>query len=190
MILSSQLRPGMAIRFENHTYRVLAADYHSGQGKMGGSCHARLRDIATGTQWEHAFRADLKLEDLPVEKLPYTFVYRDGEDCFLMDPNTFEQISLPASVAGSYADFFEPDLPVTVEFVDGKPVGVLAPDVIEAVIADTAPPIHGSDQVWKPANLANGVSVMVPPFIKSGDAIRIDLATRRYMDRAKPPTVK
>ena len=36
------------------------------------------------------------------------------------------------------------------------------------------------------AALANGVSVMVPPFIKAGDAIRIDLANRRYMDRAKP----
>ena len=186
MILSSQLRPGMAIRFDNHTYRVLAADYHSGQGKMGGSCHARLRDLSTGALWEHAFRADLKLEDLTVEKLPFTFVYRDGDDCVFMDPTTFDQISIPASVAGSYADFFEPDLSVTIEFVDGATVGVLAPDALEVVIADTAPPIHGSDQVWKPAALANGVSVMVPPFIKAGDAIRIDLANRRYMDRAKP----
>jgi len=51
MILSPQLRPGMAIRFNNHTCRVLAADYHSGQGKMGGGCHARLRGLSTGALW-------------------------------------------------------------------------------------------------------------------------------------------
>jgi hypothetical protein len=36
MVTASQVRAGMAIRFENRPYRVLLADYHPGQGKMGG----------------------------------------------------------------------------------------------------------------------------------------------------------
>ena len=34
MVSASQLRSGMAIRYEGHLYKVVAADYHPGQGKM------------------------------------------------------------------------------------------------------------------------------------------------------------
>ena len=56
MIGTSQLRPGMAIRYQGQTYRVLAAEYHPGQGKMPGSTHTRLQNVATGTLWEHGLR--------------------------------------------------------------------------------------------------------------------------------------
>lgn len=54
MINASQLRAGMAITYEGQDYKVVAADYHPGQGKMGGATHARLRNLATGTLWETA----------------------------------------------------------------------------------------------------------------------------------------
>jgi translation elongation factor P/translation initiation factor 5A len=58
----------MAIILENQTYRVVGADYHPGQGQMGGATHARLQNIDTGTFREHSFRAELRLQDVPVEK--------------------------------------------------------------------------------------------------------------------------
>ena len=75
MITASQLRAGMAIRFEGQLYRVIASQYHPGQGKMGGVTHTRLKNLHTGTFWEHSFRSDLKLDDLPVEKLNLEFLY-------------------------------------------------------------------------------------------------------------------
>jgi len=60
MVFASQLRVGMAIRFEGLLYRVVSAEYHPGQGRMGGTTHTRLKNISTGTQWEHSFRSDLK----------------------------------------------------------------------------------------------------------------------------------
>ena len=61
MIVASQLRAGMAIKFEGQDYRVVSADYHPGQGKMGGATHARLQNLVTRTFWEHSFRSELKL---------------------------------------------------------------------------------------------------------------------------------
>jgi elongation factor P len=53
-------------------------------------------------------------------------------------------------------------------------------------VADTAPPAHQqTDSVWKPARLENGLEIMVPQFIKTGDVIRLDVAELKYMDRAK-----
>jgi elongation factor P len=186
MIAASQLRPGTAIRFEGQPYKVIAADYHPGQGKMGGVAHARLQNLNTGTFWEHSFRSELKLDELSVERRPLEFLYSDANQCCFMDPETFEQTEIENEVVGERASFLEAGMRLSVEFVEGRPVGVLFPDVLEVKIAETAPPMHQqADSAFKPAKLPNGVEVMVPQFVKTGDVIRLDLATRRYMDRAK-----
>ncbi len=186
MIAASQLRAGMAVQFEGQSYRVLAAEYHPGQGKMGGVTHARLQNTNTGTFWEHSFRSDLKLEDLEVEKRPLEFLYEDEANCCFMDPETYEQTEIAKSVVGPQAAFLEAGKRISVEFVEGRPVGVSFPDNLEVVIADTAPPIHQqADNTYKPARLANGIEIMVPQFIKTGDAVRLDLQTMKYMDRVK-----
>jgi elongation factor P len=188
MIHASQLRAGMAVRHEGQMYKVLAADYHPGQGKMGGVAHVRLKNLSSGTLWEHSFRADLKLEDLAVEKQAMDFLYSDDEQCYFMNPESYEQVGVAVSVIGPQAAFLVASMRVPVEFVEGQPVNVLFPDVIEMRVADTAPPVHQQqDNTWKPAKLNNGVEIMVPQFIKAGDVVRLDSHNLKYMERAKPP---
>jgi len=90
---------------------------------------------------------------------------------------------------GDRAAFLEPGMRLSIEFVEGRPVSVLFPDVLEVKIHDTAPPSRQqADSAFKPATFANGIEVMVPQFVKSGDTIRLDLRSLRYMDRAKART--
>jgi elongation factor P len=186
MVAASQLRAGMAVRFEGQPYRVLVADYHPGQGKMGGATHARLKNLSTGTLWEHSFRSDLKLEELDVEKQPMDYLYDDGGDCYFMNPGSFEQIAIPRATVGPQAALLQPEMRVAVESVEGRPVSVSFPDVLEVRVLETTPPVHQQvDSVWKSARLESGVEIMVPQFIKNGDLIRLDVANMKYMDRAK-----
>jgi elongation factor P len=186
MIAASQLRSGMAILFEGQPYKIVAADYHPGQGKMGGVTHARLQNLSTGTFWEHSFRSELKLEELPLEKRPLDFLYRDGDECNFMDPANYEQVNIPAALIGPQAAFLQPQMSVPVEFLADRPVAVQMPGMLDVIIADTTPPLHNQqDSAWKSAKLENGVTIMVPQFIKAGDTIRIDLQSLKYMDRAK-----
>jgi hypothetical protein len=76
----------MAIAFEGQTYRVIAAEYHPGQGKMGGAAHAHLQNLETGTLRDYSFRSDLKLQDVPLDKQSLKFLYRDGGQCCVMNP--------------------------------------------------------------------------------------------------------
>lgn len=186
MISASQLRAGMAIRFEGQPYKVVAADYHPGHGKMGGVAHTRLESLLTGTLWEHNFRADSKLEELEIDKRLLTYLYSDGDHAWFMDSDTFEQVGVPESLIGTRSPFLRPDMLVPVDFLEGRAVSADFPDVVEVRITETAPPAHQQvDSAWKPATLENGVEVMVPQFIKTGDVIRLDLSEMRYMDRAK-----
>ena len=176
----------MAIRHEGQTYKIMAAEYHGGQGKMGGVAHVRLKNLTTGALWEHSFRAEVRLEDLPVEKQSMDFLYSDDDQCYFMNPDNYEQVGISASVIGPQARFLLPEMRVPVEFVEGQPVSVLFPDIIEMRVADTAPPVHQQqDSTLKTARLDNDVEVMVPQFIKVGDVIRLDVQNLKYIERAK-----
>jgi elongation factor P len=189
VVIASQLRPGMAIRYQGQEYKIVAADYHPGQGKMGGSTHARLQNLNTHTFWEHSFRADLKLEEMPVSRETLEYLYDDAGSCVFMNPDTYEQTEIEAVMVGPQAKFLSAGMRLVVEFVNERPVNVEFPDVLEVRIADTAPPMHQQqDSTFKPAQLENGVEVMVPQFVKTGDVIRLDMRTLKYMDRVKQET--
>ena len=176
----------MAIRYQGQSYRVVAVDYHAGQGKMGGTAHTRLQNLTTGTFWEHGFRSDLKLEEIAVERQTLEYLYDAGDQCCFMNQVTYEQSDVAKALIGPRAAFLGPGMELGVEFVEGRPVNVLFPDILEVKIADTAPAMHQQvDSTFKPAKLENGVEVMVPQFVKIGDTIRLDLQTMKYMERVK-----
>jgi len=190
MVVASQLRTGAVIRFEGKEYKVVATDYRPGQGRMTGAMHARLRNLETGTIWEHAFRAELKVEEIALDKHTMEFLYATENHCCFMDPDSFEQTEIPTALIGVQARFLEAGMKLAVEFVGGRAINVLFPDVLEVKIANTAPPAHQQqDTNFKPATLDNGVEVMVPQFVKSGDIIRLDIENLRYMDRARSKRV-
>lgn len=186
MIPASQLRPGMAIRYQGSLYKVVLAEYHAGQGKMGGVTHARLRNIDTGTFWEHGFRSDEKLEDVALEKQAMDFLYADADDCYFMNPETFEQVGVPRQAVGPAERFLKPEMRVPVEFFDGRPISVLLPDIVEVRVAQTAEPLHSQqDSTWKTARLENEMEVLVPQFIRAGEMIRVDVNTGKYVERSR-----
>lgn len=124
-----------------------------------------------------------------MEKRPMDFLYSDDGACYFMDPNTCEQEEVSLKVVGERSRLLVPEMRVTVEFLNGRAVSVQMPGFLELKVEETAPPSHagGQDNTWKPAKLENGLDVMVPQFIKEGDAIRVDLEQLKYMDRVKGP---
>jgi elongation factor P len=186
MLIASQLRPGMAIRFEGTLCKIISCESHPGQGKMGGVVHARLKNLATGSFREHSFRMELKLELVQVEKKSMEFLYADADRTYFMDPTSFDQIGIDNGIIGPGSPFLRAGMQLPVEFVEGQPISVVFPDIMEMRVAETPPAVHQQqDSTWKKARLENGVELQVPQFIKNGDMIRIEVESLRYVDRAK-----
>jgi elongation factor P len=102
-----------------------------------------------------------------------------------MNPDTYEQIEIARDVIGPRAELLIPGMTLTIEFLEGRPVHVIFPGVLEVRVTDTAPPLHQqADSNFKPAKLENGIDVLVPQFIKVGDLIRLNAETLKYMARA------
>jgi elongation factor P len=186
MVIASELKPGMALRVEGQIYKVLEAESKAGTAKLGGVVKTKLRNVGSGRMWEPHFRPQERLEDLEVEQRLMEFLFSAGDSCTFMDPRSFEQIEVPSAMVGPAEKFLQPGMQLPVEFFEGQPISVVFPDIIEARIADTAPPSHSQqDSTWKEATLENGLEIRVPLFIAAGEVVRVDLRTNRYVERAR-----
>lgn len=185
MVNALELARGMFIRVEGQIYRVLSVESKAAAAKLGGVVKAELSNVLTGRLWEARFRPHERLEELTVERRNLEFLFREGDICTFMDPNSFEQVEVPSVMVGPAANFLQSGRPVPIEFFDGKPISAELADIVEARVVRTAPPTHApQDTAWKEATLENGISVRVPLFIAQDERIRVDLKTGRYVERA------
>jgi elongation factor P len=186
VVIASDLRDGMAVRIEGQVFKVLEVEVKAGGGQLGGVVKTKLRNVSSGRFWEPHFRPDERLEDLELERQTMEFIYGDPDNCVFMNQNTYEQVEVPRAVVGSLEKFLEPGVRAGVEFFDGQPISIELPPVIEARVAETAPPIHsGQDNTWKFAKLENGVEIQVPLFVGPGEIVRIDIKSGRYLERVR-----
>ncbi len=117
------------------------------------------------------------------------FLYADADSVTFMNPETFEQVSIPREAIGAATKFLQADMKVPVEFYEGQPVSIAFPPIVEAKITSTAQPVHQQqDNTLKPATLDNGLEIMVPHFIKPGETVRVEVATEKYVDRVRADT--
>ena len=183
---ASEMRSGMVVRLDDELFRVIHAEYHAGGGKMHGAVHARLRNVRTGGVTERRFRHDERFEDVDLERQTMEYLYEDGDLCVFMHPETYEQFELPKDSLGPYLPFLQPNDQVQVELFEGSPVVVTWPESADVQVDVTAEPLHIQDSnVLKPATLDNGMEVQVPQFIKSGDTVRIEVETHKYLARVR-----
>jgi elongation factor P len=185
-MLASDLRTSCVLRFEGEFYRVVEASSHAGGGQLGGVVHAKLLNLRSRHTVERRFRPDERLEAVDVDRARWQFIYADGDDYYFMNPETYEQLPIAAATLGPAKAFIHPGLEASVESYEGRPLYVVLPEAVELQVAETAEPTHQREtSAMKPAKLDNGVEVLVPLFIKTGDRVRIDTVSGRYLERAK-----
>jgi elongation factor P len=103
-----------------------------------------------------------------------------------MNTATFEQTHLTKELLGDAVQYLAPQLAVKVEFYEGRPISVELPATVDLAVVETEPSLKGAtiSNVTKPARLETGLVVQVPPFISSGERIRVSTAEGTYQERA------
>src|SRR5580693_5214759 len=185
MLSATQLRPGMVIKYNNELYSVFSVS-HRTPGNLRGFVQARMRSLRTGSMTEHRFSSEDKVEKAVLEQHEMEYLYDDGEYYYFMNTETFEQMHLMKDILGDAVHYLIPQLKVTVEFYEGKPIGVELPATVDMTVMETEPGLKGAtvSNVGKPAKMETGLVVQVPSFITEGERIRVNTAEGTYQERA------
>ena len=185
MISSTQMRPGMVIKFNNDLYSIFSVA-HRTPGNLRGFVQAKMRSLRTGAMAEHRFSSEDKVEKALLEQQEMEYLYDDGEYYYFMNTETFEQMHLMKDLLGDATQYLIPQLRVSVEFYEGKPMSVELPATVDLTVVETEPGLKGAtvSNVTKPAKMETGLMVQVPPFITEGEKIRVNTAEGTYQERA------
>jgi len=183
---ATQIRRGMVLVFEGDPVRVVEFRHHT-PGNLRAMVQAKLKNLRTGSSFEHRFRAADSIERASMETHDLEFLYQGGDTYHFMNVENYDQLEMDEETLGDNAQWMQPRLKIQAEYYNGKPIGIQLPQYLVLEIVETSPVMKSATKTasTKPAKLENGVTVNVPEFLGTGEKVRVNPTTGEYMDRAK-----
>jgi elongation factor P len=175
----------MAINYNGDICVVLDSQ-HRTPGNLRAFVQATIRSIRTGKSSDVRFSSTERIEPVPMMTRKMEFSYKDGGDYVFTDPETYETVTLAPELLGDGKDYLVENTAVTVTFVEEKAVSIELPPSVVLTVSDAPEGIRGdsANNVQKAVTLETGITVQAPLFIKTGEKIKIDTRTGKYMERA------
>lgn len=187
MASTADFKPGMIIIYSGELYKIVSYQ-HSKMGRGGAVVRTKLKNVLNGKVLDNTFRSGEKVETARVEAHIMQYLYNDGDLYYMMDPESFEQIPVPADVIGDDHWYIRENDEVKIMMYDEKPIAIELPTSVVMEVTYTEPGERGDTaktNVKKPAKVETGLEVPVPLFINEGDMIKIDTRDGQYLERVK-----
>lgn len=185
-ISTNQFKNGAHIEVDGKVFKILDFQ-HVKPGKGGAFVRTKLRRHEDGSVIDKTFRAGEKFRPIHTENRKMQYLYESGDTYVFMDTQTFDQLELPADIAGEAIQWVLPNDEIDILFVDEEPGGVQVASAVDLAVTQTDPGLKGdtaSGGGTKPATLETGVVVHVPLFIEEGEKVRVDTRNGEYVSRA------
>jgi elongation factor P len=180
------IRAGQVIEHDGRRWTVLKQQIIT-PGKGGAFIQVEMRDLKSGNKTNERWRTADTVERLMTEEKEFSYSYTDGNNLVLMDAETYEETHVPRDLLGGAAPFLQDNMQVTVDLVEGEPVGIHLPPTVVLEVVEADPVVKGQTAAssYKPAKLSNGTKTSVPPFIETGEKIVVKTEDGSYVERAK-----
>ncbi len=184
-INGNEIRPGNVVEHKGGLW-VAVKTQAVKPGKGGAFNQVELKNLIDGTKLNERFRSDATVERVRLDQKDFQFLYAEGDNLVFMDVDTYEQLELASDWVGERAAFLQDGMTVTVELHEGRPIGITLPQHVVLEVVEAEPVVKGQTATssYKPAKLDNGVRVMVPPFVGTGEKIVVDTGELTYVRRA------
>jgi len=183
-INTGDFKKGIKIIVDSDPYEMLECNFVK-PGKGQALYKTRLRDLLKGTILDRTYKSGESLEEADVRRSQGSYSYRDGENYYFLDNETFEQYALPTESIEHYMKFLMEGTEVDLLFWNDQLISMNPPLQIIQEVTYTEPAAKGNTatNVTKGATVETGVEVQVPAFIEQGNKIKIDVETGSYVER-------
>ncbi|GBG79103.1 hypothetical protein CBR_g28818 [Chara braunii] len=189
-IAGSEVRLGNVIERNGRLVLVVKTS-HTQHGRGGASIQLETRDLQNGGKRNERLRTSEEVERVRLYERHYTFLYTEGDDVVLMEPSTFEQLTVPKSMFGGKEVYLTDGMTVVITVHGEKeellPLMAAVPSQVVLKVMDAEP--YSKNQTAtptsKPAILENGLKVQVPSFVVAGDSVVINTTDNSFIRRAR-----
>ena len=186
VISTNQLKNGNHIEVDGTVFKVLEFQ-HVNPGKGAAFVRTKLRRASDGNVIDKTFRAGEKFRSIRTEVRRMQYLYNDGTDAHFMDTESYEQLQIPVSALADDLRWTKENDEVEVLYIDDQPSALQLASAVDLQVTQTEPGLRGdtaSGGGTKPATLETGATVQVPLFVDTGERVRVDTRTGKYLSRA------
>lgn len=188
MISTSELKRGALLEIDNAPWLVLETTVHTPSARGASSItKAKIKNLKTGAVLTKSYRGGDMLQEADCEKRSVQFLYKDGDDYCFMDDESYDQFNLTQETIGDSSLYLLEGMQVVSMLYNGNVLNIELPNNVVLEITDTPPTLKGASAQaqLKPATLETGLVVQVPPYLSTGEKIKVDTRDGRYIERAK-----
>lgn len=184
MLNFNEIKTGRIILLNEEPYVIVKADHHQ-MGRGGAVLKVKCRNLISGNVLERTYQGSEKAEEAATEHKKANFMYKDKDEAFFMDNESYEQFGLSLEEIGDKVQFLKEGTNVNVLYFNDKPVSLDLPIKMEFKVTSAPPGIKGNSagNVNKQIEIETGATINAPMFIEEGDLIRINTETGEYVER-------
>lgn len=186
MYSPTDLKKNTVIQIDGQPYRVM--DYSQKvMGRGGSIVNVKVKNLITGAVLPKTYKGQEKIEPADVSTRTAQYLYHDGTDYHLMDPQTFDQFQVDSEAMGDAGNYLHEGDEVSLQFFGDRVINVELPTAVALTVTYTENVVKGdtTSSVLKDAKTDTGLVVKVPAFIKTDDVIKVDTRDGSYIERQK-----
>ena len=184
----NELKRGQIIEINDVPHVVKTIECKSPSSRGAATLYKiRFNNLVTGQKLDESYKADDVVKEADCQKVKVQYSYLDGDDVVFMDVEDYSQYSLSTEELDEDMKYLTEGLEgITALLSDGNILGVELPQVVEMEVTETDPCIKGASATGrtKPARFATGLEIQVPEYLDSGEVVKINTTTGKFMSRA------
>lgn len=185
---ASELKRGMVVEVNDEPYSVRDIEVRNPSSRGASTLYkVRFNHLKTRQKRDESLKGDDFLKEFDCERKLVQFSYQDGDEYFFMSLDDYEQYAINGNDIEEEQGFLIEGLEgIIAVLLEGVLVAIELPAAIAMQIVETSPGIKGATAAarTKPAILSSGIEVQVPEYIETGEVIKINTATKKFMSRA------
>jgi elongation factor P len=187
MYTTSDFKKGLVIQLDGAPCLIIDVAFQSPSARGANTMvKTRYRNLLTSQVLDRTFRSGDKVDEADYERHKGQFLYADGGRGMFMDLENYEQFEMDEEAFSAVAPYLLDGTELVLGLFEGRMVNVELPLTVELAITETAPVIKNATATaeTKDALLETGLKIKVPPYLETGERVKVDTRDGRFISRA------
>ncbi|HJV64590.1 MAG TPA: elongation factor P [Geomonas sp.] len=187
MYTTNDFKKGLVIQLDSAPCLLVDVTFQSPSARGANTMvKTKYRNLITGQVLEKTFRSGDKVDEADFERHKGQFLYADGARGVFMDLETYEQFEMEEDAFAAISPYLLDGTEVQLGIFQERMVNVDLPLTVELTVTETAPALKNATATaqTKEAVLETGLRLQVPPYLESGEKIKVDTRDGRFISRA------
>jgi len=185
---ASDLKKGMVVAINGAPHVVKTVESKSPSSRGAATLYkVRFYNLQTRQKLDESYKGDDQITTADCLRTPVQYSYQDGNIYYFMNLEDFSQYGLDSELLEEQLPFLTDQQEGIIALImDNNIIGIELPQSVTLKIDDTPPAISGASATnrTKTAVLSTGLEVQVPEYLSSGEVIKVNTVTGKFMGRA------